>query len=323
MGMSSIKIVFNEKETPSDEDLLKWINENGINNTTEFLVMRKDNRVFIQFGECARGYSEQCNSLFSDFQLSKIWVNAFDDSDHGAWLNLYLKDTFWKEMGMYITYHFWKIKQTPDQLIAFLETLGFSKEYYNAFYLDFEKDMSVLIDKRKFYNMGNPIIRKKHWAETLIEKLLNKNNISSGEHWKYVEMYNENGDTKEQAKLYPAPDYWASYPDFEKYTCDNFRVVMVEVKGYVDYFANRPDMLAIKQFQYNGYCKVQKNEKIEVRVVFVIYDEIFMTYKYYWEKLDEIKKMQKWYGAYNGVDHIFWNCNSFRTDIENLGEIFA
>ena len=103
-------------------------------------------------------------------------------------------------------------------------------------------------------------------------------------------------------------------------------VLLVEVKGYNDFFRNSVNTLAMKQYQYAQYFVVQRKECAEVRVVFVIKKDGKTLF--FWEKLDKMSNMEKWFdivpikdesGKIKMVNHVFWNTDEFRTDIENLG----
>lgn len=163
-------------------------------------------------------------------------------------------------------------------------------------------------------------MKKKNWSEKIIEDILAKH----GENWHFVEMFSPEGERVAQAKSYDPPA-WVAYPDFEKRELGKV-VLLVEVKGYNDFFRNSVNTLAMKQYQYAQYFVVQRKESAEVRVVFVIKKDGKTLF--FWEKLDKMSNMEKWFDIVpikdesrqiKMVNHVFWNTDEFRTDIENLG----
>ena len=77
----------------------------------------------------------------------------------------------------------------------------------------------------------------------------------------------------------------------------------------------------MKYRQYKHYFVVQNKEKVAVRVVFVIKKNHKNIY--FWENLSNIDKMESYLDFSENEKgeqekYIFWNCDEFRTDIENL-----
>ena len=90
----------------------------------------------------------------------------------------------------------------------------------------------------------------------------------------------------------------------------------IEAKGYMGFFDNRENTLAMKHRQFKQYFVAQNKEKVEVRVVFVL--ETNSSTKYYWETLNNIWHMEHYLEQYNREKYIFWNAEEFRTDIDNV-----
>lgn len=159
--------------------------------------------------------------------------------------------------------------------------------------------------------MKSSIRRQKNWSEEIIWDILNK----SGEGWNFFEVINENGGSEEQVKIYDYP-YRIAYPDFEKRNNGKL-VLLVETKGYFGYFCNRSNALAMKKKHFKQYIVVQRKEKSEIRVAFVIKNKNETLF--FWETLDNMKNMEYYIDVYDGLEYVFWDAREFRTDIEKLG----
>ena len=104
--------------------------------------------------------------------------------------------------------------------------------------------------------------------------------------------------------------------------------MLVEVKGYIGFFDDRDDFLAMKLKQLKSYREVQRQEGVEVRLCFVIHKN--SQYMVYWESLNNILTFPKIIEEYvydsknknlKSEKYVFWNCNNFRTDENNLSKI--
>lgn len=144
------------------------------------------------------------------------------------------------------------------------------------------------------------------------EKIFNI--LSKYGNWRFVEMFDDGGKELPQAKQYDPP-CWIAYPDFERIDGDKI-ILLVEAKGYMGFFDNRENTLAMKHRQFKQYFVAQNKEKVEVRVVFVL--ETNSSTKYYWETLNNIWHMEHYLEQYNREKYIFWNAEEFRTDIDNV-----
>jgi hypothetical protein len=164
-------------------------------------------------------------------------------------------------------------------------------------------------------------------SESYVFDLLRKHS-SKGE-WKFFEA---NGKNKAQSKKYPSLNYWVAYPDFEYY-CDDKLLLLVEVKGYTDFFDNVNNVVAVKLKHFLNYREVMNKEKINIRICFIIkYGSKKLVF---WENLENISKFP--YSikmrTYTEFDYeiddevektekfIYWNVANFRTDEENLPRI--
>lgn len=155
-------------------------------------------------------------------------------------------------------------------------------------------------------------------SESYVFKILNKNK-KFFEEWKFFEIY-QDGKTISQAKDYGKG--FVSYPDFEFYSNKKL-LLLVEVKGYIGFFDNRENILAMRLRQLKSYKEVQKQEKVEVRLCFVIHNGIENII--YWESLRNIFGFSSTIEEYNinsvKEKYVFWNCNNFRTDENNLSRL--
>ena len=145
--------------------------------------------------------------------------------------------------------------------------------------------------------------------------------------WKFFEVY-KNGKEMPQAKNYGSG--FVSYPDFELYS-DKKLLLLVEVKGYNGFFEGRDSTVAMKFRCYKSYRQVRMNERVDVRICFVIKFEDGEKI-IFWDSIDKISKYPKYiqkhtYNEYNHdtkevetktEDFIYWNVEDFRTDEENI-----
>ncbi len=155
-------------------------------------------------------------------------------------------------------------------------------------------------------------------SESYVFTILNKHK-KFFEEWKFFEV-SENGTTSAQAKDYG--NGFVSYPDFEFYSNKKL-LLLVEVKGYLGFFDNRKNVLAMRLRQFRSYKEVQKQERVEVRLCFVISDNGKNTI--YWQSLNNINKFEYGIEEYsiNSVKekYIFWDCSDFKTDENNLSRV--
>ena len=163
--------------------------------------------------------------------------------------------------------------------------------------------------------------RKLDWKEETVLSILQGNSESNAK-CVFFEVLNDEGASCEQVKTYDPP-YKLSYPDFEKYQ-ENKLVLLVEVKGYNDWYFNHCNALGMAEYQYKQYIVVQKKESVPVHIVFVM--TINNKRLYFWETLNNITGMEYFKETHyserkhKDITHIFWFANDFRTDIENLGK---
>jgi hypothetical protein len=148
-------------------------------------------------------------------------------------------------------------------------------------------------------------------------------------HWDFIEMFNSQGKSVAQAKKYPNSTFWSSYPDFECY--DNEKLVMLmEIKGYNEYFDKREFKVGMRYRHYKSYLNVAREENANVRICFILHfsnkENIF------WEELgnifsfprvvDDVEFYHRDYetGALIKTIEkaIIWDMAYFRTDEENL-----
>lgn len=170
-----------------------------------------------------------------------------------------------------------------------------------------------------------------NWSEKYVYSILEK--YSSNEiRWDFFEIIGGDGKTSPQAKKYPHLDFWVAYPDFEGYGGDKL-AMLVEVKGYYDFFNNENYKLGMKYSHYKSYRDVRLAESVDVRICFVI--------KYggrniiFWDSVDNISKLNKnvvareyWERDYKTgkmvkkkAKFIIWDAEDFRRDYENLAKV--
>lgn len=140
--------------------------------------------------------------------------------------------------------------------------------------------------------------------------------ISRNGNWCFVEMLDDDGNSKQQSKQYDPP-CWVAYPDFEKRDGEKI-ISLVETKGYFGFFDNRADTVAMKYKSFRQYFVAQKKENAEVKVVFEV--ELNKQYFYYWETLFNMQGMEYYLDEYDGEKWIFWNIEDFKTDTDELGQ---
>ncbi len=145
---------------------------------------------------------------------------------------------------------------------------------------------------------------------------------SQSGYWKFFDVIDSTGESQPQIKRYDGDESKLAYPDFEKYQNDKI-VLLVETKNYDGFFQDRENTLAMDYKQLREYYVVQRKEGAEIRIVFVV--TFGHKHYYYWECLDNISNMECYYDMYQPSyrkqprKFIYFNCQDFRTDIENLG----
>lgn len=160
--------------------------------------------------------------------------------------------------------------------------------------------------------------RKKDKSEDYVWDIISRYG-NNPERWQFVEM-----DEGNSAQAVNIGGCWFSYPDYKKQNSNKTKSIMlVEVKGYDEYFANIEYGLGIKVKQFKSYSKIQYEEQCQVRVCFVIWmkDGIHL----FWETLNNMKNMEKMikkdysYSPFvKSEDYYVFDCREFRTDFENL-----
>jgi hypothetical protein len=151
--------------------------------------------------------------------------------------------------------------------------------------------------------------------------------------WKFFEPKDKSGKTLPQAKKYPNLDFWVAYPDLEFYN-ENKLSLLVEVKGYTGYFNGRQNAIAMKLKSYKSYQIVEVQEKVDVRICFVIEDSSGEK-KIFWESISKIKEMENYIDYHTHYEkdyetgewkqkrekYVYWNSEDFRTDPQGLANL--
>jgi hypothetical protein len=160
------------------------------------------------------------------------------------------------------------------------------------------------------YNHSEP-----NWAED--EILMYADTYGVGDYTKFI-CLKPDGSQSPQIKTYGK--YTVAYPDIEN-TFGKKIVLLVEVKSRKEFYQS-DGYLGLKLSSYNSYDIVQKNEKIPVRIVYLIGTKD--DYELFWCKLSEIKKMethQEFFKDTNDKEsskYIFFHSEQMNTEIDKL-----
>lgn len=150
-----------------------------------------------------------------------------------------------------------------------------------------------------------------------------------GGEWKFVEMFDENDNPRPQAKFYEEFGFWVSYPDFEYYNQDKL-VLLVEVKGLIDFFDGETGKIGMKFRNYKSYQRVKYKENVDLKICVVVKYRNKKTI--FWEEINNIYKFPYEIKVRNYTERnyetgiieektdkfIVWDAMNFRTDEENI-----
>jgi len=165
--------------------------------------------------------------------------------------------------------------------------------------------------------------------ESFVRDILQDYSVGPGE-WKFSEFYGKDGNTKPQTKRYGNDGRRYSYPDYEYYN-ENQLSLLVELKAYDNYFNGRKYVLAMRERQFDSYMKVAKEERINVRICFGIWEDD--DFHIYWETVNKLNRMKdksiqlytseqknmktgKWEEITE--NYVYWSVTDFREDYWNL-----
>jgi len=149
-------------------------------------------------------------------------------------------------------------------------------------------------------------LKKGRIAEDLVSALLKLEEY-------YVDrysLYDENGN--ELAQIISIQDQSYICPDLEVYH-DSSRTMFlmrVEVKSLSSLYTKyklKGKYLTVKKYQFDSYYRLQRDEEVECRIVFVVGDNLPMEYDIYWARLNDLENSEflvlDAYG--DGEDYLF------------------
>jgi len=160
---------------------------------------------------------------------------------------------------------------------------------------------------------------RKNWAEEEILRLASL--YGNGDYIQYV-VLDENGNTLPQTKVYGLDKI--SYPDIEN-EIDGILYMLIEVKSRGQFYKDNK-FLALKEFAYRNYKRVQNEEKSDVRVVYLIGNK--EEYELFWmdfAMFDEMKKHKEYFQDINDKRasvYYFFHSSQLKTNAKNLFDIF-
>jgi len=162
---------------------------------------------------------------------------------------------------------------------------------------------------------------KENWAEEEIIRL--SKTYGMGDFIKYIVKDGNTGKTLPQSKIYGTEKI--TYPDIEN-RVRNKIYLLIEVKSRSEFYKQN-NYLALKEYSYINYSRVEKEEYVDVRVVYLIgkpsdYELFWMDFKMFREM--EVHK-EYFQDIYDSKPYVynFFHSSQLSSDVDDLFNLFS
>jgi hypothetical protein len=146
--MSTVKMIFEESNNPTNDELFAWIKKYSFDKVVEFVVRRDNNKILFEFDECPRNYVLALSGYFYSYPNCKVYAFALDNDDDDAMAHIYIRENILKNAGLLMPKSFWGKETSNEDNISLWKLLGFSEAFYNLFSIGGFDNMPVILDQR-------------------------------------------------------------------------------------------------------------------------------------------------------------------------------